>query len=321
MLDAVIVGGGPCGLAAAVSFQRAGLSCEVIEASCVVSAIAGYPTYMTFFSTAERLAIGGLPFIVGGEKPTRRDALAYYRGVVRHFGLRLRQYERVECLERDEEGFTVRSRSRAGVETVTRARAVVIATGYFGTPNRLDVPGEDLPHVTHIFREGHEAFDLEVVVVGGRNSAAEAALELQRTSARVTIVHFAETFDGVKPWILPDITNRIADGSIDARWLSRVTAIEPESVVLETPEGEQRLRADRVYLMTGHTPDSSLLRQLGAEVDDATGIPVHDAETMETTVPGLFIAGVIAAGYDANKVFIENGREHGDRIVGRLLRG
>jgi len=318
-LDAVIIGAGPCGLAAAIAFKRAGLRALVIDRSCVVSGIAGYPTYITFFSTPERLAIGGVPFIVATEKPTRRDALAYYRAVTTLFDLDVRQYENVERIRRCDDSFAVESRTRHGELRETRARAVVIATGYFGHPNRLDVPGEDLPHVTHLFTEGHWAFRQDVVVVGGGNSAVEAALDLYRSGARATIVHFLPQLDhNIKPWVLPDITNRIKDGSIGARFSSRVREITPEHVVLETPNGVDRVRADHVYLMVGYQPNAQLLVQLEVPIDPVTGIPAHDPATMETAVPGVFIAGVIASGNDANKTFIENGRFHGDLIARRL---
>ena len=319
-LDLLIVGGGPCGLAAAISAQRAGLVPLVLEGNCVVSTIAQYPTYVRFFSTAEKLSLGGMPFVVATEKPTRRDALAYYRAVVRHFQIPLRQYERVTTIERQATGFRVHSLSRADGQRQLEAKAVVVATGYFGSPNKLGVPGEDLPHVNHVFHEGHEAFDQDVVVVGGGNSAAEAALELWRAGARVTLVHFGPTFDKkIKPWVLPDFTNRAKEGSIGALWNTRVRAIEPGAVVVVSGETESRLPAQFVYVMTGFAPNMDLLKAAGVPIDPKTGIPKHDSATLETTVPGLFIAGVVVAGFDANKVFIENGRYHGDRIVARIL--
>lgn len=318
--DLVIVGAGPCGLAAAVSALAAGLRPLVIESGVVVSTIAEYPTYVRFFSTAEKLSIGGLPFVIATEKPTRRDALAYYRTVVTYFGIPLRQRERVTAIEGRQGNFTVVSRTQAGEERRTTAGAVVVATGYFGSPNKLGVPGEDLPHVTHVYREGHEAFMQDVVVVGGGNSAAEAALDLWRAGARVTLVHFGPSFDKkIKPWVLPDFTNRVKEGAISAKWNARVKAIEPHDVLLSTDAGPESVRADRVYVMTGFAPSLGLLRATGVPIDPQTGIPQHDAETLETPVAGLFIAGVVVAGYDANKVFIENGRYHGDRIVARLL--
>jgi bacillithiol disulfide reductase len=317
--DLVIVGGGPCGLAAAVSAQRAGLRPLVLEGDAVVSTIARYPIYVRFFSTAEKLAIGGLPFVVAVEKPTRRDALAYYRAAVRYFRIPLRQYERVTALERRGDGFVVHSMTRGGRERHTTAKGVVVATGYFGSPNKLGVPGEDLPHVSHVYREGHEAFDQFAVVVGGGNSAAEAALDLWRSGARVTLIHFGPTFDKkIKPWVLPDFVNRVKEGAISACWESRLKEIGPDSVVVETGEGDRRIPANFVYIMTGFAPNTDLLTQVGVPVDPETGIPAHDPATLETSVPGIFIAGVVVAGYDANKVFIENGRYHGDRIVAHL---
>jgi thioredoxin reductase (NADPH) len=278
-----------------------------------------YPTYATFFSTAEKLSLGGLPFVVPVAKPSRRDALAYYRAVVAHFDLDVRQYEAVEAVHGASGAFTVRTRHGDEVRE-TRTKAVVVATGYWGSPNRLGVSGEDLPHVTHAFREGHHAFRQPVVVVGGGNSAAEAALELWRAGAQVTLTHFGPTFDKkIKPWILPDVENRIAEGSIAVRWGCRVTAIEPSAVLLRGALGdEHRIPADHVYLLTGFSPNVDLLKAVGVAIDQATGIPRHDSATLETNVPGVFIAGVVVAGFDANKVFIENGRYHGDRIVARL---
>jgi len=319
-IDIAIVGAGPCGLAAAISARNAGLNAVVFDAACVVSSITQYPTYATFFSTAEKLSLGGLPFVTAGEKPSRRDALAYYRAVVRHFGIPVRQYERVTRIGGQSGAFTIRT-SRRGAERVTEARAVIVATGYWGSPNRLGVPGEDLPHVSHAYREGHPAFQQNAVVVGGGNSAAEAALDLWRSGARVTLVHFGPTFDKkIKPWVLPDFTNRVAEGSVKAIWNSRVTAIGAEEVTLCSTDGSaSTIPADHVFLMTGFAPNVELLRQVGVSIDAVTGIPTHDPASLETDVPGIFIAGVVVAGYDANKVFIENGRFHGDQIVARIL--
>jgi thioredoxin reductase (NADPH) len=214
----------------------------------------------------------------------------------------------------------VRSETARG-HVETPVDAIVVATGYFGTPNLLNVPGESLPHVAHVYREGHQAFQRDVVAVGGGNSAVDAALDLWRCGAHVTLVHFADKLDpNVKPWVLPDITNRLADGSIAARWNTRVTAIERDEVVVAHARGHtERLRGHQVYLMTGFTPNSALLEQLGVVVDRETKVPTHDPSTMETNVPGVFIAGVLVSGKDANKVFIENGRNHGDLIAARIM--
>jgi thioredoxin reductase (NADPH) len=320
VVDLLIVGAGPCGLAAAISAMRAGLSVEVIEAGVVVASIAEYPTYATFFSTAEKLSLGEVPFVIATEKPTRRDALAYYRTIVRHFKIPVRQYERVTGITGSKGEFQVETLTAAGEARTRVAKSVVIATGYFGSANRLNVPGENLAHVTHIYHEGHEAFDQDVVVAGGGNSAAEAALDLWRCGARVTLVHFGPTFDKrIKPWVLPDFENRVKEGSIATRWNSRITSIEGGTVTIESAGQVAKITATRVYLMTGFAPNVDLLRAMGVPIDPATGIPSHDPETLETSIPGVFIAGVVVAGFDANKVFIENGRFHGEKIVARIV--
>jgi thioredoxin reductase (NADPH) len=321
-LPVAVIGAGPCGLAAAASLEQAGIRTIVFDRGCITNSIAAYPLYMTFFSTAEKIAIAGVPFSLATDKPTRRDALAYYRGVVQHLGLDVHQYEPVVQIWRRKGDFVVHSKPRGGDVVETRARAVVIATGYFGTPNPLNVPGEDLPHVSHLYREGHEAFQRDAIVVGGGNSAAEAALDLWRHGAKVTLVHFGPSFDkNIKPWVLPDLQNRLKDGSIGVRWNTRLTAIEPGRVHLEGKDGPGILPAQHVYLMTGFTPSSELLASLGVAMDSATGIPSHDPRTMETNVRDVYIAGVLASGYDANKVFIENGRGHGVQIASAMAKG
>jgi thioredoxin reductase (NADPH) len=318
-VDVVVVGAGPCGLAAAISVMRAGMTVAVIDKGPVCNTVVHYPTYATFFSTAEKLSIGGLPFILHETKPGRKDALAYYRGAVKHFGIPVRQFETVVAIEGKAPQLVVRSVRRSGVARALRCRAVIVATGYFGTPNLIGAPGEDLPHVSHVYHEAHEAFEQDVVVVGGGNSSAEAALDLYRVGARVTLVHFGPSFDKrIKPWVLPDVTNRIREGSIAVCWDARVTEIRPESVVIDGRDGVQELPADHVYLLTGFAPDTSLLAATGVHIDPLTGIPAHDPATFETNVRGVYMVGVLVAGYDANQVFIENGRFHGDRIVAHL---
>lgn len=316
----IVIGAGPCGIGVGAAAHTYGVRCLLIDKGCVASSIARYPTFMTFFSTADRLEIGGVPFLPIGDKPTRREALRYYQRLVQHFDIETRQYEEVVAVERRDGGFSVRSRAMSGEEHERTSRNVVVATGYFDHPNLLGVPGEDLPKVRHDYREGHDYFQQDVVVVGGGNSAVDAALELDRWGARVTIVHFLPELDpNIKPWVRPDIEGRIRTGAIDARWSSRVTEIRPESVVIRSDDGTtEELPNDFVLAMTGYTPDPALLRELGVHIDAATGIPEHDPDTMETNVPGVFIAGVIVAGNDANKVFIENGRDHGEKIVRRV---
>ncbi|MCE9601252.1 MAG: YpdA family putative bacillithiol disulfide reductase [Gemmatimonadetes bacterium] len=317
----MVIGAGPCGLAAAAAIQKAGIPVIVFDRGCVASSVASYPVYMTFFSTADKIAIADIPFPLATDKPTRREALAYYRSVVSHLGLDVHQYEPVVLVWRRKQEFLVHSRPLGGDVVETRARAIVVASGYFGTPNPLGVPGEELPHVSHLYREGHEAFQRQAIVVGGGNSAAEAALDLWRHGAKVTLVHFGPSFDkNIKPWVLPDLQNRLKDGSIGVRWNTRVTAIEAGRVHLEGKDGPGILPAQHVYLMTGFTPSTELLASLGVEVDALTGIPSHEPGSMQTNAPGVFIAGVLASGFDANKVFIENGRGHG-ALIARAISG
>lgn len=317
----LVIGAGPCGLAVGAAARAAGLSCVLLDKGPVVSSIERYPIDMTFFSTADHLEIRGVPFITDSDKPTRSQALKYYRRIVEHFGLDVRQYEKVIRVERLEGEFAVHTHRADGSERSYRADGLVVATGYFDMPNLLEVEGEDLPKVTHYFREPHRYFGQHVLVVGGGNSAVEAALTTWRAGARVTLVHLSDDFDrGVKPWVLPDIRNRLTSGEIAVAWGSRVIAIEPDRVRIGPVNGgaDRWVSNDFVLAMTGFRPDPRFLAALGAQIDSTTGVPEHDPETMETTVPGLFIAGVLAAGFDANRIFIQNGREHGDRIVDSL---
>ncbi len=314
-LDLAIIGAGPCGLAVGVAARVRGLRAELFEQGSVVNSIAAYPTYVTFFSTAAKISVGGIPFTVAADKPTRRDALAYYRGVVTHAQLRVRQYEKVERVERMDGPFVLHSRTAEGVH-VTHARAVVIATGYFATPRRLGVPGEELPHVTHYFREGHDAFQRDAFIVGGGNSAVETALDLVRAGARVTVAHLGPTFDrNIKPWVRPEFEGRVKEGTITMLWDTRVTAIRTGWVDVLGPTGATAVRGDHVYLMTGFSPSSELTGPLGVRFDAATNVPEHDPATMETNVPGVYVAGVLVSGNDANRIFIENGRDHGELIA------
>lgn len=342
VVDVAVVGAGPCGLAAAIFCQRAGLSTLTFDRGALVSGVAGYPTWMTFFSTAERIAIADVPFPIAAEKPTRRDALAYYRLVAQRERVPLRLYEdvvevqpiRTDDVRLPDPAWRAEPRARAprfrvrtrtvphGESRETLAHAVVVATGYFGRPSLLGVPGEELPHVSHFFREGHVSFGQQVVVVGGGNSAVDAALELWRAGARsVTMVHFGAELDpNVKPWVRPDIEARIREGSIAVRLDARVSRITPHAVHVKdvTTGAESSLPADHVYAMTGFLPNTGLLERLGVPLDATDGIPAHDPATMETSVPGVFIAGVIASGNHANRIFIENGRDHGRLIAGCL---
>jgi thioredoxin reductase (NADPH) len=321
-LDLLVVGAGPCGLAVGVAAKRAGLSCALLDRRTIVSTVERYPLGMTFFSTPERIEIGDIPFISSHEKPTRKDGLIYYRRVAEHYALDVRPSEEVVDVVREADGTFWVDVRRPHDELGYRAAAIVFATGYYDNPNYLGIPGEDLPHVAHYFTEGHPFWRRRVVVIGAGNSSVDAALECWRAGAIVTLVHFGEGFDRtVKPWVLPDITNRVKEGSIGARWRSRVRAITPTEVeVVSDATGEvECLPTDAVLAMTGYHADTSLLRRLGVPVDPVSGIPAHDEATMATTLPGVYLAGVIASGNDANRLFIENARGHGEMIVRDLV--
>jgi thioredoxin reductase (NADPH) len=317
----LVIGAGPCGLAAAIAARQAGLDCVVLDRRTIVSTIERYPLQMTFFSTPERIEIGGIPFIASHEKPTRADGLIYYRRVAEHYELDVRPGEDVTDVRRESDGgFTVEV-SRAHDTKRYRAGHVVFATGYYDNPNYLGIPGEDLPHVVHYFLEGHPYWHRKVVVIGAGNSSVDAALECWRAGATVTLVHFGEGFDRtVKAWVLPDITNRVKQGSIAARWRTRVRAVTPTEVELVSETGAvERLPCDAVLAMTGYHADTTLLRRLGVPVDQASGVPAHDERTMGTPVEGVYLAGVIASGNDANRLFIENSRGHGELIVRDIM--
>jgi thioredoxin reductase (NADPH) len=320
--DLLVIGAGPCGLAVGVAAKQAGLPCVLLDRRTIVSTLERYPLGMTFFSTPERIEIGGVPFIASLEKPTRRDGLIYYRRVAEHYGLDVRPSEDVVEVAREEDGsFRVEVR-RTHDEKTYRALSVVFATGYYDNPNYLGVPGEDLSHVVHYFTEGHHYWHRRVLVIGAGNSSVDAALECWRAGAIVTLVHFGEAFDRtVKAWVLPDIINRVKEGSIGVRWRSRIRAITPTEVeiVNEQTGAVECLPADAVLAMTGYHADTAMLRRLGVPVDAASGIPAHDEATMATPLPGIYLAGVIASGNDANRLFIENARGHGELIVRDIL--
>jgi thioredoxin reductase (NADPH) len=320
--DLLVIGAGPCGLAVGVAAKKAGISCVLLDRRTIVSTIERYPLSMTFFSTPERIEIGEIPFIASHEKPTRRDGLIYYRRVAEHYGLDVRPAEEVVDVVRETDGsFGVEVR-RQHDEKTYRAGAVVFATGYYDNPKFLGIPGENLPHVVHYFSEGHPYWRRRVVVIGAGNSSVDAALECWRAGASVTLVHFGEGFDRtVKAWVLPDIVNRVKEGSIGVRWRSRVRAITPTDVEIVSATGEvECLPTDAVLAMTGYHADTTMLKRLGVPVDPMSGIPAHDEATMATPVPGVYLAGVIASGNDANRLFIENSRGHGELIVGDVLR-
>jgi thioredoxin reductase (NADPH) len=318
--DVLIIGAGPAGLATAIAAKEQHLDYLVLEKGVLVNSIFHFPVNMVFFTTPELIEIGNLPLVSPFDKPTRLEALRYYRRVVETHALDICLGEQVTTVERDAgvegELFIVETRSTRGVRRVRHARAVVFAIGYYDHPNLLGVPGEDLPHVKHYYDEAHAHYREHVIVVGGRNSAAETALELFRAGARVTLVHRrAALGESIKYWVRPDIENRIAEGSIAARFETSVVEIRPTTIVIEANGVRDELPADAVYLMTGYHTDMSLLTAAGIAIDSDTFLPTYDPQTFETNVPNLFVAGGAISGKNTAPIFIENGRFHGDAIV------
>lgn len=314
----IIIGGGPIGLACAISARRRGGNPLVIDAGAIVNSIVRYPVQMGFFTTPELLEIGGHPLVCFGGKPTREEALMYYRGVVRAEGLRVRTYTRLVAARRSGERIVCDVDGLEGPRQLSCDR-LVLATGYYDNPRSLGVPGEKLPHVSHYFDEAHRHVGLDVVVIGGKNSAAEASLLLYRAGARVTLVYRGTTFPpSVKYWVRPDLENRIAAGEISARLGAIVEEITPQAVIVRRGDGEREsIRAQRVFALIGYRPDTDLFRRVGLEIDEPTGRPSHDPATLETNVPGVFLAGSVTAGYRTGDIFIENGRFDGERIFAK----
>lgn len=319
--DVIIVGGGPSGLATAIAAKQFGLDCVVLEQGSLVDAIARFPINMVFFTTPELLEIGGIPLTTPFDKPTRPEALRYYRKVVDTFQLPVSLFEQVSSIEpptAPDDSFVVESRTSRGVTRVREARNVVLAMGYYDRPNMLDIPGEDLPHVSHFYKEAHPYYRQRVVIVGGKNSAAEAALEIHRAGGHVTIVHRGPGFgDSVKYWVKPDIENRVKEGSIHAHFDAQVIEIRSQEVVLDTG---MTIPAEAVLLLTGYRADPEFMRRIGVEINADTLAPKYDVETYETNVPGLFVAGGQVAGKRTGTVFIENGRFHGE-LIAKVIAG
>ena len=324
--DVIVVGAGPAGLASAIAAHEAGLDCEVIERAALVNSILRFPTNMVFFTTPERLEIGGLPFVTPYAKPTRDEALRYYRRAADTYNLDVQFGFEVRTIRRaaGPDGarlLAVETRHANDGPARRLARTVVVAIGAYECPNMLGVPGEGLPHVAHYYTEAHPYYRKRVVIVGGKNSAAEAALELYRAGAHVTLLHRrAELGSGIKYWVRPDIENRIKEGSVTAHFETRVVEIRPTDVVAEHAGDRRVLPADAVFLLTGYLPDAAMLERFGIEVDAKTIVPVHDPDTYETNVSNLFLAGQVITGIHSGLIFIENGRFHGEMVIKEIAR-
>jgi len=313
--DILIIGAGPVGLACGIEAAKANLDYLIFEKGCLTNSIFHFPSEMQFFSTPELLEIGGVPFVISKEKPSRQDCLNYYRRVAEAFKLRVQLFEKVEKVTRPGEWFEVKSSKNS-----YSARNIIIATGFYDHYNPLDIPGEQLPKVSHYYTAAHPFYQRRVAIIGGKNSAVEAALDLYRHGAEVTIIHRGDDFGkSVKYWIQPDIQNRVKEGAIKAMFKTRVTRITDDAVyVVNGNAGEQRIENDFVFALTGHHPDYEFLRSAGILIDGQFQKPTYHPETFETNVPSLYIAGVAAAGKDGNSIFIENGREHAKKIVNHI---
>ncbi|HEX4285283.1 MAG TPA: YpdA family putative bacillithiol disulfide reductase [Terracidiphilus sp.] len=319
VFDLLVVGAGPTGLACAIEAKKAGFRVVSVDKGCVCNSLYHYPSHMTFFTTSELLEIGDIPFPSPNAKPTRNEALEYYRQVAAFYKLDVRQYSRVERVAGADGAFEVHTTDRFGRPGTLKARKLVISTGYYDLPNLMKIPGEELSKVQHYYDDPHPYFGLDILVVGGKNSAAIAALELWRHGARVTLVHRdGEIHRHVKYWIKPDIENRIKNGEIKAYFHSHVTEITPDTVKLETPGGPVELKNDFVFAMTGYHPDFGFLEKMGVRFEGEYRLPASDPETLESNVPGIYLAGVIVAGSRTNEIFIENGRFHGRQIAQAL---
>jgi thioredoxin reductase (NADPH) len=319
--DVLVIGAGPTGLACAIESQRAGFRTILVDKGCLCNSLFHYPSHMTFFTTSELLEIGDIPFPSPNSKPTRNEALEYYRKVADHYHLDTRQYRLVLSIGGSDGDFRVLTRDKFGRESVYRTRKLIVATGYYDLPNYMNIPGEELPKVHHYYDDPHPYYNLDVAIIGGKNSAAIAALELWRHGARVTLIHRGpEIHKNVKYWILPDIENRIKNGEITAHFKSQVLRIEADSVTLDTRRGELTIPNDYVFALTGYHPDFDFLREMGVHLEGKDLLPDCNPETLESNVPGIYLAGVIVAGSRTSEIFIENGRFHGRQIAGDLSR-
>ncbi|WP_263374254.1 YpdA family putative bacillithiol disulfide reductase [Granulicella aggregans] len=318
--DMLVIGAGPTGLACAIEAKRAGFKSVLIDKGCLCNSLFHYPAHMTFFTTPELLEIGDIPFSSPNQKPNRMEALEYYRKVAEHYALDVRQYETVVSVAGSDGDFIVHTTDRFDRRTRHRARKLVIATGYYDLPNYLNIPGEEMSKVRHYYHEPHPFFGLDVVVIGGKNSAAIAALDLWRHGAKVTLVHRGSAMHPhVKYWILPDINNRVKNGEITAYFNSSVIEVREDDLTIATPEGPVTVPNHFVFALTGYHPDFSFIERLGVKLDaENDRCPVCDPSTLESNVSGIYLAGVIVAGERTNEIFIENGRFHGKQIADDL---
>lgn len=318
----IVIGGGPCGMACAIDLKNAGIEPLIIEKENVVHTIHQFPTHQTFFSSSDRLEIGEVPFITENKKPVRNQALAYYREVAKRKELRMHTFERVTKVERNEHSFYLYTEEKfSKKQNLYEADYVIFATGYYDQPNYMNVPGEDLNKVAHYFKEAHPFYNKDVAVIGGKNSAVDATLELHKAGANVTVLYRGDTYSkSIKPWILPEFESLIRNDYVTMHFNATVDKISEDELFFTVNGKQQKIKNDFVFAMTGYQPDLSFLASAGIEIDPESGIPFHDKTTYETNIPGIYVAGVVVAGYNNNKIFIENGRFHGEAIAGSIAK-
>ncbi len=312
----IIIGAGPCGMAAAIALQEQGIQSLIIEKENIINTLYNFPTHQTFFSSSEKLEIGDVAFITERQRPVRNEALVYYREVAKRKDLRIQAFEQAEHIKRLDAGFEITTKDKQGKGRKYAASFVVIATGYYDQPNYLHIPGEDLSKVTHYFKEAHPYYDKNVVIIGGKNSAVDAALELHKAGAKVTVLYRGNAYSkSIKPWILPGFDSLVKKEQINLFFRANVTEITGDSVYYNVDGKEEKIENDYVFAMTGYQPDIPFLQELGVTVDALSGIPTFNDTTYESNIPGIFLAGVVTAGYNNNAIFIENGRFHGAHIA------
>jgi thioredoxin reductase (NADPH) len=316
----IIIGAGPCGLASAIALKKKGIDALLIEKGNIVNSIYHYPTHQTFFSSSDKLEIGEIPFITERQKPVRNQALAYYRNVAERMQLRVNAFEEVISLRKNDSEFTIVTEMFSGGKKEYIAKHVIIATGYYDQPNYMNIPGEELPKVMHYFKEGHPYYNKNIVVIGGKNSAVDAALELHKAGANITVLYRGETYSkSIKPWILPDFDSLVKKEIIRMVFNAHVTKITKEFVYYTVDDKEFKIENDFVFAMTGYRPNFDLIKTIGVQFNKENGKPIYNEETYETNIENVFVAGVVAAGNNNNEIFIENGRFHGEKIANTIV--
>ncbi len=313
---AIIIGGGPCGMSCAIELQNHGIKPLIIEKENVVNTIYNFPTHQTFFSSSEKLEIGNIPFITEKQKPVRNQALAYYRAVAERTQLRINTFEKVVAISPGKDRILLQTEKNSGEKLEYQAENIIIATGYYDQPNKMGIPGEELPKVMHYFKESHPYFNKDIVVIGGKNSAVDATLELHKAGAKVTVLYRGDMYSkSIKPWILPEFDALVRKEIVTMEFNANISKITNDKIEYSANGETKTIDNDFVFAMTGYKPDLQFLKEAGIAIDEENGCPIFNESTMKTNVDGIYVAGVVAAGYNNNKIFIENGRHHGGLIA------